>query len=255
MPPRKSKASKQQQQKRRAVVYVFAGPSLRKTPVERLRDELAAQATALGMEVVEVVLDCEPPKQQPSDYPVLDLFARGEADILYAVRSDRRTYGATEDWLEARCLPAPVAILDVAALHERGILAASARKRLLVYWFAPESMRNAPVEGMRERMERFASEGGMELVDIIIDSGPPKKHPRDYPVLARLERGEADLLLLGRSELLKRSAEQDLLESTCRPEPMAFFTAAELQALGLLPVDRSEGEARVAPPEPPHPQH
>lgn len=232
---------------------MFAAPSLRKAPVDRLREELASQATALALEVVDVVLDCDPPKQQASDYPVLDLFLNGEADVLYAIRSDRRTYAATEDWLEARCLPAPVAILDVAALRERGVLNPTSRKRLLVYWFAPESMRNAPVEGMRERMERFASEGGMELIDIEIDSGPPKKHPRDYPILARLERGEADLLLLGRSELLKRSAEQDLLESTCRPEPMAFFTVAELRDLGLLPVSRREEETAASPSHPPHP--
>ncbi len=74
----------------------------------------------------------------------------------------------------------------------------------------------------------------MELVDLVLDTGPPKKKRGDYPVLKRLERGEADVLAAGRSDLRRQSLSQDWLESRLRPQPVALFSVADLARLGVL---------------------
>jgi hypothetical protein len=114
-------------------------------------------------------------------------------------------------------------------------------------------MRDANVDNLRAQIAPIASSANMKIVDVVVDAGPPKRHPSEYPILSRLARGEADVLLLGRSPRLRRSPDRDLLESKCQPQPMAFFTVAELRALGLFPTGAAEQKPRTAAGKEPHP--
>lgn len=83
----------------------------------------------------------------------------------------------------------------------------------------------------------------MELVDLVLDTGPPKKPRGDYPVLKRLERGEADVLAVGLSDLRRRSPSQDWLASRLRPQPIAILSVA-----GVVPAEGVQGVFLLARP-------
>jgi hypothetical protein len=121
----------------------------------------------------------------------------------------------------------------------------SDRRRAIIYWFSVPMMRDVDLSGLRAQIEALAADCGMMVVDFFVDMGPPKKRRGDYPMLARLDRGEADVLIVGRSDLRRRSPDQDWLESRTRPRSVALFTVAELRRLGVLDRKRaaSLGEA------------
>ncbi len=117
------------------------------------------------------------------------------------------------------------------------------RRRGIIYWFSVPMMRDQDLSGVRAQAEALAADTGMMVVDFIIDTGPPKKRRGDYPMLARFERGEADVLIVGRSDLRRRSPDQDWLESRTRPRPVALYTVAELRRLGVLDRTRAADNA------------
>lgn len=106
-------------------------------------------------------------------------------------------------------------------------------------------MLEVPPDSLRAQLLRLTAGTQMHIVDIVLDGGPPKTRVDEYPALQRIADGEADALWLGRSAKLRRPQTADLLEAACRPEPMAFVTAAELRELGLLP--NRQGGASVVP--------
>ncbi len=119
----------------------------------------------------------------------------------------------------------------------------SSRRRGIIYWFSVPMMRDLDLSGVRARAEALAADNGMVVVDFIVDSGRPKKRRGDYPMLARFERGEADVLIVGRSDLRRRSPDQDWLESRARPRPVALYTVDELRRLGVLDRKRAADSA------------
>lgn len=118
------------------------------------------------------------------------------------------------------------------------------RRRGIIYWFSVPMMRDQDLSGVRAQTEALAADNGMVVVDFIVDTGPPKKRRGDYPMLARFERGQADVLIVGRSDLRRRSPDQDWLESRTRPRPVVLYTVAELRSLGVLSRTRAAENAR-----------
>jgi len=99
----------------------------------------------------------------------------------------------------------------------------------------------ADVVRLRGDVERRCAERAARLVDFVVDFGGVKRRAEEYPVLAYLRSGRADVLLVvrvpapGRRGDWRRS--EDLLESRVLPEggAVAWATVPELRQLGLLP--------------------
>lgn len=79
----------------------------------------------------------------------------------------------------------------------------------------------------------------------MVDLGIPKDHATEYPALAYLRNGLADVLLVVRApvfdaaDLVDVEDSADLLESYLLPasQPIAWVTVPALRRLGLLPAD------------------
>jgi hypothetical protein len=109
--------------------------------------------------------------------------------------------------------------------------------RVIVYVYGSPLLGGTPDVELGEDVARICAQEGVLLVDRVIDRGPPKSHPEQYPALVRLARGEADLLLVVRSPLYhaNRGAGRDCLEAACEPGPFAWLSLGELRQAGLLP--------------------
>ncbi len=81
------------------------------------------------------------------------------------------------------------------------------------------------------------------MIDFVVDLGIPKDHATEYPALAYLRNGLADVLLVVRApvfdaaDLVDVEDSADLLESYLLPasQPIAWVTVPALRRLGLLP--------------------
>jgi len=122
--------------------------------------------------------------------------------------------------------------------------------RVIVYVYASPELPGDEDRALAADIEAICGQEGLTLVDRVVDRGPPKRRRSQYPVLARLLRGEADVLLVVRSPLYCRGALADRLEAAAAAGPFAWLSVAELQAAGLLPAapatrrpQRAAGEA------------
>lgn len=110
--------------------------------------------------------------------------------------------------------------------------------RVLIYVFATSYLFEEAEEGLRANLVDICRKENLSLLEIVVDRGPPKRRASDYPALARLARGEADLVLVVRSPLYQRKRPADRLEHLCQEGPSGWFTAEVLTAAGLLPKPR-----------------
>lgn len=82
----------------------------------------------------------------------------------------------------------------------------------------------------------IAAEGG-QLVDFIVDRGPPKRDPAEHASLMRIARGEADGLVIMQFPLYRgrtRKRTPDVLASQLAG-PFLMLTSGDLVARGLMP--------------------
>jgi hypothetical protein len=107
--------------------------------------------------------------------------------------------------------------------------------RVIVYVFASSLLTGQEDDGLITDVGLICAEEGVQLIDIIVDRGPPGQRREDYPVLARLQRGAADLLLIVRSPYYRRGATPDLLESCAAEGPFCWLTLDDLRRAELLP--------------------
>lgn len=86
-------------------------------------------------------------------------------------------------------------------------------------------------------MEQRCIERGARLLDFVVDFGAAKRESDDYPSLAYLRNGRADVLLVVRVPVVDSRQSGDLLESLAMPDgkAVAWVTVPQLRRLGLLP--------------------
>lgn len=95
----------------------------------------------------------------------------------------------------------------------------------------------AHVQQLRREMEQMCVAKGARLLDFVVDLGSAKDAAAEYPALAYLRNGVADVLLVVRVPIFDGVPSVDLLESTLLPDdrPIAWVTVPTLRRLGLLP--------------------
>lgn len=81
----------------------------------------------------------------------------------------------------------------------------------------------AAVQRLQRDVERLCGEKGAQLIDFVVDQGIPKDHATEYPALAYLRNGLADVLLVVRApvfdaaDLVDVEDSADMLESYLLP--------------------------------------
>lgn len=118
--------------------------------------------------------------------------------------------------------------------------------RVLIYVFATSYLFDEAEKGLCADLAEICRKENLALLEIVVDRGPPKRRASDYPVLARLARGEADLVLVVRSPLYQREHPADRLEQLCPEGPSGWLTAEDLGAAGLLSKPRKARPRRPA---------
>lgn len=107
--------------------------------------------------------------------------------------------------------------------------------RIIVHVFAKKPITPDQYSRLREQTAETIAAQGRRLVDLVIDTGPPKLDPADHETLMRIARGDADgvaLFTLPLSISPKKTA--DVLQSQLTG-PFLLLNAAELADRGLLP--------------------
>lgn len=120
--------------------------------------------------------------------------------------------------------------------------------RVIVYSFSSPYLAGEAAQDFRADMLALCAKEDLRLVEVVIDHGPPKRRPEEYPALTRVALGEADGLLIVRSPLYRRTRPADRLEKLCPAGASAWLTADELRAAGMLPQqsrDASRGRPGV----------
>lgn len=118
------------------------------------------------------------------------------------------------------------------------------RPRVIIYVFASPYLVGAAEDGFRADMVELCAKEDLQLVEIVVDHGPPKRRASDYPVLSRVARDEADGVLVVRSALFVRSRLPDKLERLCPDGPSGWLSAGELKGAGMLPRQTNVGTRR-----------
>lgn len=119
--------------------------------------------------------------------------------------------------------------------------------RVIIYCFSSPFLVGDAADGFCTDMLALCAKEDLHLVDVVIDRGPPKRRPQDYPALVRVARGEADGVLVVRSVFFRRGRIADRLEKLC-PKGDGFWLPAEvLDEAGMLPrLDRLTPDRRPA---------
>ena len=125
--------------------------------------------------------------------------------------------------------------------------------RIIVHVFAKKPITADQYTRLREQTAETIAAQGRRLVDLVIDTGPPKRDPADHETLMRIARGEADgvaIFTLPLSIAPKKTA--DVLQSQLAG-PFLLLNAAELSDRGLLPGGTRYVGQRAQRQEEPHP--
>lgn len=117
--------------------------------------------------------------------------------------------------------------------------------RVIVYVFACPLLPDDEDDSLGSELSRVCEQEGVMMVDRVVDRGPPKSRGDEYPVLARLQRGDAEALLVVRSPLYRRGAVVDALEGLSAPAPFTWLTVDELRKAKLLPAAHAGRRART----------
>ncbi|MFO0578658.1 MAG: hypothetical protein U1A78_32040 [Polyangia bacterium] len=110
-----------------------------------------------------------------------------------------------------------------------------APRRLVLYYFMSPYLSDKEAKRFRFEMSELCVRNQLELVELVIDRGPPKRRVEDYPALRRVAQGEADGVLVVRSPLYGRGPVPDLLESFCAEGPSEYLSKERLARGGMLP--------------------
>ena len=111
----------------------------------------------------------------------------------------------------------------------------TAPARIIVHVFAKKPLSPDHYKRLRAQTAQTIAAQARQLVDLVIDTGPPKRDPADHETLRRIARGEADgvaIFTLPLSIAPKKTA--DVLQSQSNG-PFLLLDAAELAVRGLLP--------------------
>ena len=68
----------------------------------------------------------------------------------------------------------------------------TAPARIIVHVFAKKPLSPDQYKRLRAQTAQTIAAQGRQLVDLVIDTGPPKRDPADHETLRRIARGEAD---------------------------------------------------------------
>lgn len=139
---------------------------------------------------------------------------------------------------QSGCAPRALPLVPQGAIVRPMSVLAPAKARVLIYVFASAYLLDDAIEKLRADLADMCRREDLQLIQIVIDRGPPKRSPTHYPVLDRILRGQADGVLVVRSALYQRGRPADRLERLCPKGPAGWLTVADLQAGGLLPKPR-----------------
>lgn len=107
--------------------------------------------------------------------------------------------------------------------------------RIIVHVFAKKPITPDQYNRLREQTAETIAARGRRLVDLVIDTGPPKLDPADHETLMRIARGDADGVALFTLPLsISPKQTVDVLQSQLTG-PFLLLNAAELADRGLLP--------------------
>lgn len=107
--------------------------------------------------------------------------------------------------------------------------------RIIVHVFAKKPITADQYTRLREQTAETIAAQGRRLVDLVIDTGPPKLEPADHETLMRIARGDADGVAIFTLPLsISPKKTPDVLQSQLSG-PFLLLTAAELADRGLLP--------------------
>jgi len=126
----------------------------------------------------------------------------------------------------------------------------TAPARIIVHVFAKKPLSPDQYKRLRAQTAQTIAAQRCQLVDLVIDTGPPKRDPADHETLRRIARGEADgvaLFTLPLSIAPKKTA--DVLQSQLSG-PFLLLTEGELAERGLLPVASGYSGQRAQHPAP-----
>jgi len=111
----------------------------------------------------------------------------------------------------------------------------AAPARVIVQVFTKKPLTPDKYQRLRAQTAETIAAQGSQLVDLVIDTGPPKRSPAEHETLRRIARGEADgvaIFTLPLSLAPKRTA--DVLQAQLSG-PFLLLTTDELADRGLLP--------------------
>ena len=121
----------------------------------------------------------------------------------------------------------------------------TAPARIIVHVFAKKPLSPDQYKRLRAQTAQTIAAQRCQLVDLVIDTGPPKRDPADHETLRRIARGEADgvaIFTLPLSIAPKKTA--DVLRSQLSG-PFLLLTEEELAERGLLPMASGYSGQRV----------
>lgn len=110
----------------------------------------------------------------------------------------------------------------------------TAPARIIVQVFTKKPLTPDQYKRLRAQTAETIAAQGSQLVDLVIDTGPPKRRPAEHETLGRIARGEADgvaIFTLPLSIAPKKTA--DVLQAQLSG-PFLLLTADELADRGLL---------------------
>ena len=126
----------------------------------------------------------------------------------------------------------------------------TAPARIIVHVFAKKPLSPDQYKRLRAQTAQTIAAQGRQLVDLVIDTGPPKRDPADHETLRRIARGEADGVALFTLPLsIAPKTTSDVLQSQLSG-PFLLLTEGELAERGLLPVASGYSGQRAQHPAP-----
>lgn len=107
----------------RVILHVFSSEELTEANIAQLRDKTIEILEAQGRALIDLVVDCGPPKRDAADHESLMRIARGEADGIMLMQYPLRiTPKKSRDILGSQITSMFPLVLSAAELAERGLL-------------------------------------------------------------------------------------------------------------------------------------
>jgi len=129
--------------------------------------------------------------------------------------------------------------------------------RLIIVLFTKSPFSDAQYATTRDQIAVLLAEQGQRLVDLVVETGPPKRDPSQHPCLLRIAQGEADgVALFAMPARMTPKKSTDVLAKHMTG-PLTILSAADLTARRLLPDSTLPPRKSAPPPQlsnssPPH---